>query len=513
MKKHKRTVEKTALRSSSPMGELPVFPLLSGTVVNNLAAQQVVRPTTVYREYLLDYQDERRKSKYECEYDSYGHITSLKLYEWNGSEYVSSGYVVNEYHQLPNGEFVKTKEEYEQRRDEYSHEKQRYTSAYDNKGMQLWHQYEYFDFNTSTWNVSGRTEARIENGVRTAILYNEEVDDSYTFDSKGRIIRYDYDYSFDSGYIAYKWNDNDRIVEMVESRTSDSNDDGLPDGTYTYTYRNIEIVHNEKYFNPYSLSPLSFDDNDVAEITWISWGDFSVDDYTLHEVYYNIDATAVMGGEELQAQMRTTVNNNGNQIVQTVTGQVYGMEIERVTVIDVLDEYGSYHRLEGEGTDDTYERLATYNEYGELLRRYNKESWIDEEQTYKYDYVYDRERDNQNRPAKTTYSYKNDYILDYQTSWEETYDTWTTVTLPSGIQETAKSAVSVYPNPAVENISLSGISGKANIVLSDVNGRMLLNRSINEKETISVSHLPAGVYFIRIQTNEGISTTKLIKKN
>jgi hypothetical protein len=46
--------------------------------------------------------DFTKKEKYECEYDDYGHITSLKIYEWVnvGEDYVFKTSVASEYHQL-----------------------------------------------------------------------------------------------------------------------------------------------------------------------------------------------------------------------------------------------------------------------------------------------------------------------------------------------------------------------------------------------------------------------------
>ncbi|MDR0427967.1 MAG: hypothetical protein LBH12_05120, partial [Dysgonamonadaceae bacterium] len=159
LKKHSRTHEKASLRNSRQESNLFAFPGLSGTISNRLAAQQAARPTTIYREDSYG-----QKSKYECEYDVYGHVVSVRLYEWNNDSetYEFRGASVREYHQLPNGEFVNTKEESEF----IWNEKQRYTAAYDNKGMQLWYQGESFDFNSSTWSVDYRTEARIENGIR-----------------------------------------------------------------------------------------------------------------------------------------------------------------------------------------------------------------------------------------------------------------------------------------------------------------------------------------------------------
>ncbi|MDR2692056.1 MAG: hypothetical protein LBB73_07170 [Dysgonamonadaceae bacterium] len=154
-KRPKTTVAKTALHSSSSTGEPPLFPMRSGIIANDPAAKQAARPTRIYRKYPPVPSSTgfyNLKEKYECEYDNYGHITSLKIYEWNKSQedYTFKVSVVSEYYQLPNGEFVKTKEEYEYYGRSSSYfEKQRYTSAYDDNGMQLWYQSETFNHTTS----------------------------------------------------------------------------------------------------------------------------------------------------------------------------------------------------------------------------------------------------------------------------------------------------------------------------------------------------------------------------
>jgi hypothetical protein len=495
LKKHQKATTKTALRSSSPFGELPVFPLRSGTLLNSLTVNQVVRPTTVYRETPLG-----EKSKYECEYDTYGHITLLKYYEWDPSEenYLIQASVLNEYHQLPNGEFVKTKEEREDNRWSYYPRKERSTSAYDSNGMQLWHQYESFDHNTSTWTVNGRTEARIENGIRTAILNNGVVDDHYTFDSKGRIITYCSGNYVDGTHYetSYTWEtDNDRLVQVVENGTEDEDDDGLPDSEYTWIYNNLQIVHNEKYFDPYSLNPFVFGMSDEAVFNVISWGNFSIDDYTLHRIYYNVDATSIEDGEEIQGQIRITVNPDGNQIIQTTT---IGTEIVYEESTSLLDGYGSY-RIREEGDEWGFEHSVTYNEYGELLRDYMLEG------EYERDYTYNREY-NEGKPVKTSFSFKyNSTVL---TEWEETYTTWTTLGLPSGIRETSQSVVSVYPNPVAEAFIIDGIVAPTRVIITDLSGRTVWTQTVAGSESVTIGHLPQGVYLVRI--NE--KTVKIVKR-
>ncbi len=72
-------------------------------------------------------------------------------------------------------------------------------------------------------------------------------------------------------------------------------------------------------------------------------------------------------------------------------------------------------------------------------------------------------------------------------------------------------SVDIYPNPASQNITLDfgklHHSGLADVMLSDVSGKVLLNNPllINavSRETIDVSALPKGVYFLRINTDTG----------
>ncbi len=77
----------------------------------------------------------------------------------------------------------------------------------------------------------------------------------------------------------------------------------------------------------------------------------------------------------------------------------------------------------------------------------------------------------------------------------------------------------IYPNPATSqtNLVVNGINGETKIVLSDVQGRIL--NTINTKplsgkleQTIDLSNLAKGVYYIRIQNSDINRTQKLIVK-
>lgn len=76
--------------------------------------------------------------------------------------------------------------------------------------------------------------------------------------------------------------------------------------------------------------------------------------------------------------------------------------------------------------------------------------------------------------------------------------------------------VLVYPNPASDllNVNLSGIKGKSEVSLFDINGRQVLRREVNAANTqLDISSLPTGVYIIKIKNGtKEVNTTKIIKR-
>ena len=79
-----------------------------------------------------------------------------------------------------------------------------------------------------------------------------------------------------------------------------------------------------------------------------------------------------------------------------------------------------------------------------------------------------------------------------------------------------KDDVLMYPNPANETVNFSFNKGiEADFSVFDVLGKLLIyqtNISISEEHSIDVSTLNNGVYFIRINTDKGSVTRKLIKE-
>ena len=79
--------------------------------------------------------------------------------------------------------------------------------------------------------------------------------------------------------------------------------------------------------------------------------------------------------------------------------------------------------------------------------------------------------------------------------------------IPDAVPEYSKEA-KVYPNPAQNMLHVEG-TGLTEVEMFNIMGQSMLN--INENiETVDISHLQNGIYFIRIKTSEGEKTVKLV---
>ncbi|QBN20508.1 T9SS type A sorting domain-containing protein [Flavobacterium nackdongense] len=81
------------------------------------------------------------------------------------------------------------------------------------------------------------------------------------------------------------------------------------------------------------------------------------------------------------------------------------------------------------------------------------------------------------------------------------------------INEVEKSQFTVYPNPANNDVTISNIQGDFSYKIVDVSGKIAKSSTKQASNTINISDLNAGVYFMEITNSDNIKqTTKLIKK-
>lgn len=83
----------------------------------------------------------------------------------------------------------------------------------------------------------------------------------------------------------------------------------------------------------------------------------------------------------------------------------------------------------------------------------------------------------------------------------------------SGFRERNNTNVSLFPNPSKDKITLQSFEARINkISIKDIIGKSVMEESINGETSIqlAINHLPAGQYFIKVETDKGLSTQRLI---
>ncbi len=80
----------------------------------------------------------------------------------------------------------------------------------------------------------------------------------------------------------------------------------------------------------------------------------------------------------------------------------------------------------------------------------------------------------------------------------------------AGITENNSSPVSIkmYPNPSKGIVNISGITGKSQITVTDVFGKTVL--IVENTKVVDLSNYSNGIYFIRVNSNNNITTEKVI---
>jgi uncharacterized repeat protein (TIGR02543 family) len=82
-----------------------------------------------------------------------------------------------------------------------------------------------------------------------------------------------------------------------------------------------------------------------------------------------------------------------------------------------------------------------------------------------------------------------------------------------GISKVKTSDVTLYPNPADERATITGLQGSERIIITDMTGRtMLIHQAASTTETLSVGNLTKGIYFVRVVRDNVNVALKLIVK-
>jgi hypothetical protein len=183
----------------------------------------------------------------------------------------------------------------------------------------------------------------------------------------------------------------------------------------------------------------------------------------------------------------------------------------------IFVRYDAENRLSSEIRYQWNEKQADWIEQQQIEYQYDDNNRL---QTLTESYR-DMEEDTWINRQRTEYQYNTDHdfpvtisIFDSEKAWTSPviYSCFYSQKTFSNLPEIFKAGFSVYPNPVIQYFSVSGIEDNTWLMVSDMNGKRLLNQFINEGESVPAQSLPEGAYIVTLQTGKNTVSQKIIKK-
>ncbi len=90
---------------------------------------------------------------------------------------------------------------------------------------------------------------------------------------------------------------------------------------------------------------------------------------------------------------------------------------------------------------------------------------------------------------------------------------WTIdVDFTTGVAASEANAFSLFPNPALDAITITGVQGQFGYSIMDASGREALAGTAHASGTLGVATLPAGLYTIRLLLNDAVAPRRFLKR-
>ena len=82
---------------------------------------------------------------------------------------------------------------------------------------------------------------------------------------------------------------------------------------------------------------------------------------------------------------------------------------------------------------------------------------------------------------------------------------------PSNIFTIKNIPLSLYPNPVIDELKINTDSKINSVQVIDITGKMVYSSFVVNNNSINVSALPSGVYLVKIDTDKGTKTERVVK--
>ncbi|MDL2261952.1 C10 family peptidase [Bacteroidales bacterium OttesenSCG-928-I21] len=96
--------------------------------------------------------------------------------------------------------------------------------------------------------------------------------------------------------------------------------------------------------------------------------------------------------------------------------------------------------------------------------------------------------------------------------WEIMFNTELKSKSPLSVDDNTLSNLTIYPNPTTNELNISGIEEKSEVQIYDIYGKLLVDINNFQNNSIDVSSLSGGIYFVKVNTKNGTRTMKIVKQ-
>lgn len=345
-------------------------------------------------------------------------------------------------------------------------------------------------FISNTYQYSSSSETDLQGVHRIDLAEGLELIDTLVYDNEGRIISVQTHQLFDYGWRKVCWIDytyNEMGLRATRKNYNDFGDGagGLLGGTYYYTYDDDgKLIQRDLEFNNYMYEKIEYTYNEQglleAELAMIDAFTGIYENSVLIEYAYDdnnnlITTTSYKWQYDwyIHACFAQEYDEFGNcTLAQTFSPEgltlekrvyQYDMSVTNDKVFHFIDPEGGFPTLpQMHNKLDAYEHWSVNQNTGELvyLRDY----------LFTYDVIGDKVAENES-PIKAQ----------------------------------------IYPNPTQDYVTIESEDVEYVQVL-DLCGRELFASEVHDALTIDMSEYEAGVYFVKLHSNDSTSVQKIIKK-
>ena len=393
----------------------------------------------------------------------------------------------------------------------------------------------------------------INNSLRNTSLY------TYTYDSNNNVLTLLLQEGENNeNYRLYTYTD-DSIKNLQTTLVQRwENNSWVNSRLYTYIYdsnKNLQTTleqiwgNNNSWVNDQLYTYIYDSNKNLLSQLYQYWGSNSWVNSVTYTCYYTYDSNNNLLSKESNVFLETyTYDSNNNiltysqQIRQNNSWENYQLHTytydSNNNVSTLLRQFYWKNNSWSNTFIYTYTYDSNYNLLSILIERWTGNSWVNSEQ---HQWIYD-ENDNcisfvvlswlngnwqqLDRNNCNIYLYYNNMQSIF--AWDECCKMTASYTkvsdMPTAIEPVATpeiNDISIYPNPTTGELRIKnyelGIKnyelGIDNVEVFDIYGiKQLSIFNFQFSTQIDISHLPAGIYFVRITTEKGVITKKIVKR-